>query len=81
MSYDALHERCRGLLNQCVEIRCHDGSVHRGTLNHVDGQFAYLTPEEDIGHDGPGLFLWGWGWGVPVALASIAAIFALGFLW
>lgn len=81
MSYESLHAKCKSLINQSVEIRCHDGSVHRGVLTHVDGQNAYLRPSEDFGYDGPGLFVWGWGWGTPIALASIAAILAIGFLW
>lgn len=77
----AIHEQCRNLLNQSVEIRCHDGSVHRGVLTHVDGRNAYLQMSGDPGLDSPGLFLWGWGWGFPIALASIATILAIGFFW
>ncbi|WP_100487930.1 hypothetical protein [Sporolactobacillus pectinivorans] len=82
MAYDGIHERCRNLVNQSVEIRCHDGSVHRGVLTRVDDRYAYLqVPGDPPGLDSPGLFVWGWGWGAPIALASIAAILAIGFFW
>ncbi|WP_010631240.1 hypothetical protein [Sporolactobacillus vineae] len=80
MGYDQIYGECRKLLNQSVEIRCHDGSVHRGILTHVDDRHAYLQMQggnSDFDH--PGLFVWGWGRGFPIALASIAAIVALGF--
>lgn len=79
--HERIHGECRRLLNQSVEIRCHDGSVHRGILTHVDDRHAYLQMPGDHGFENPGLFVWGWNWGFPIALASIAAIVALGFLW
>ncbi|MFT8316675.1 MAG: hypothetical protein ABF651_00215 [Sporolactobacillus sp.] len=74
--------QCRQLLNQNVEIRCADGSVHRGILTHFDDRNAYLQSSPN-GIDNPGLFFWGWGgnWGFPIAFASIVAILALGLFW
>lgn len=76
-----IHSRCSKLVNQSVEIRCHDGTVHRGVLTKVDDRNAYIQPADGIGYDGPGMFVWGWGFGFPIALASIAAILAIGFFW
>jgi hypothetical protein len=73
-------------MNRPVSIRLHDGAVHQGVVRHVDGTHVYLEPIDGVGGvsglDGPGLYAWGWGWGwgFPVALASIAWIAALGFL-
>ncbi|MET1249653.1 MULTISPECIES: hypothetical protein [Sporolactobacillus] len=82
MLNQSVYSQCRNLVNQPVEIRCNDGSVHRGVLTRVDERNAYLQPAGSDMSNNPGLFLWGgWGWGYPIALASIAAILALGFLW
>ncbi|RYL90359.1 hypothetical protein EWI07_11970 [Sporolactobacillus sp. THM7-4] len=80
--YNEMCSRCKKLVNQSVEIRCHDGSVHRGILTRVDDRFAYIQPVNPGGLDGPGTFVWGYvGWGYPIALASIAAILAIGLFW
>ncbi|GAY75765.1 hypothetical protein [Sporolactobacillus inulinus] len=82
MSKSSAYSQCCRMLNQPVEIRCYDGSIHRGILTHVDRTNAYLQMPDANFTSNPGLFLWGgYGWGFPVALASIAAILALGFLW
>lgn len=89
MSYKEIGARCKKLVNQNVEIRCRDGSTHRGVLCRVDDRFAYIRPYESRPefNDGPGLFLWGWGpasFGggeYAVALTSIVAILAIGLFW
>lgn len=82
MPNQSIYSQCCGLVNQPVEIRCHDGSVHRGMLTRVDERTAYLQPAGSVLSNSPGLFLWGsGGWGYPIALASIAAILAIGFFW
>ncbi|MDD9148812.1 hypothetical protein OYT88_09645 [Sporolactobacillus sp. CQH2019] len=81
MLYDDICSKCHKLIDQPVMIRCHNGSVHRGVLTKVDGQYAYIRPMDGAGADGPGLFVWGWGWGFPVALASIVAIAAIALFW
>ncbi|RYM06295.1 hypothetical protein EWH99_02905 [Sporolactobacillus sp. THM7-7] len=84
MFSNEIHSRCRKLVNQPVEIRCRDGSVHRGTLTKVDDRFAYVQPFEPGLNDGPGLFVWGYGYGgfgVPIALTAIVAIAAIGLFW
>ncbi|MCL1631769.1 hypothetical protein M3N64_07380 [Sporolactobacillus sp. CPB3-1] len=82
MSNASIYSQCCRLLNQPVEIRCHNGSVHRGVLTHVDDRYAYVQPQSSGLSGNPGLFLWrDYGWGYPVALASIAVILALGLFW
>nr|WP_239529985.1 hypothetical protein [Sporolactobacillus spathodeae] len=69
------------MINQYVEIRCADGSVHRGLLTHIDEHHAYLQ-SNTTPYNSPGLFAWGWsGWGFPIAFAAIVAILAIGLLW
>ncbi|GGL62575.1 hypothetical protein [Sporolactobacillus putidus] len=81
MLNDDICSRCHKLVNQCVEIRCHDGSIHRGMLTRIDGRNVYIQPLDGVRSDGPGMFVWGWGWGFPIALASIAAITAIALFW
>lgn len=86
MSAGNMYDRCQRHVNQAVEITCHDGTVHRGIITKVDERHVYIQPLEgakDGLADGPGVFAWGWGfgWGYPVALASIAAILAIGLFW
>lgn len=85
-------EHYRGLIerehmNRPVNIRLHDGVVHQGIVRRVDATHVYLEPIDGVGGvggvsglDGPGVYAWGWGWGFPIALASIAFIAALPFL-
>ncbi|GGH77357.1 hypothetical protein JOD43_001346 [Pullulanibacillus pueri] len=82
MSGNRFYNLCNQHMNKAVEIRCLDGTVHRGIVKHVDQQNVYLAPLNNAsGGQGPGLYFWGWGWGwgFPVALASIAALTALAF--
>ncbi|MCO7176240.1 hypothetical protein ACFP7A_10170 [Sporolactobacillus kofuensis] len=82
MPNQSIYSQCCDLINQPVEIRCRDGSVHRGVLTRVDEHHAYLQPAGMDSDNNPGLFMWGsWGWGVPIALASIVTLLALGFFW
>ncbi|WEG10847.1 hypothetical protein PU629_11705 [Pullulanibacillus sp. KACC 23026] len=71
-------------MNKPVQIRTHDGAVHRGVVRQVDRTHVYLEPLDgaDGGPmmDGPGVYWYGWGFGWPIALASIAWIAALPFL-
>ncbi len=66
-------------MNKCVEIRCHDGKVHRGIVRQLDRTHVYLEPI-DGAEGGPGVYAWGFFWW-PIALASIAWIAAWPWLW
>jgi hypothetical protein len=68
-------------MNRPVSIRLHDGVVHQGIIRRVDATHVFIEPIDGVrGLDGPGVYAWGWGWGFPIALASIAFIAALPFL-
>ncbi|MFC7392875.1 hypothetical protein [Scopulibacillus cellulosilyticus] len=81
MSGQNMYALCQQHLNKAVEIRCHDGTIHRGVVTNVDQQHVYLRPLDGDGVDGPGVYAWGWGWGFPIALASIAAISLWPWFW
>ncbi|WEG13333.1 hypothetical protein PU629_02920 [Pullulanibacillus sp. KACC 23026] len=72
-------------MNKPVNIRLHDGSMHQGIVRRVDNTHVHLEPIDGAGGvnglDGPGVYAWGFGFGFPIALASIAAIGALSWLW
>ncbi|TCP29164.1 hypothetical protein EV207_11289 [Scopulibacillus darangshiensis] len=75
MSGQNFYELCQKYMNQSVEIRCQDGTVHRGTITKVDGSHVYLQPiDGGDGVDGPGVYYFGYGFGFPIALAAIASI-------
>ncbi|MFD2617975.1 hypothetical protein [Terrilactibacillus laevilacticus] len=86
-----MYELCKKYMNQNVEIHCHDGSIHRGTITKVDHHHVYIKPMNDFNpnsvNNGPGLFFWGpgygygYGYGYGIALGSIALILALGLIW
>ncbi|MBM7645630.1 hypothetical protein JOD45_001848 [Scopulibacillus daqui] len=82
MSGQNMYALCQQHLNKAVEIRCHDGTVHRGIITKVDPTHVYLRPLDGDGADGPGVYAWGWAyWGIPIALASIAAISLWPWFW
>ncbi|MGI6120012.1 MAG: hypothetical protein ACOYIB_05515 [Desulfosporosinus sp.] len=68
----ALCQRCRG---RAVEIRTHDGRIHRGIIRNVDHNRVYLQPlncTRDLGG-----FSYGWfrpGFGAGIALGAIATL-------
>ncbi|WP_270181302.1 hypothetical protein [Alkalihalobacillus sp. CinArs1] len=69
-------------VGRCVEIRCHDGKVHRGYVDHCDNNHVYLRPL-DGGDSGPGYgsyFFFGAAL-IAVAFASIAAFSYGPFFW
>lgn len=83
MSADHYYNLCNKNIGVPVEIRCHDGSVHRGIIERVDRQKVYLRPL-DGGGCGPGLFFWGFGiagLGIGIALGSIATLAFLPWGW
>ncbi|WKB34659.1 hypothetical protein QS257_11810 [Terrilactibacillus sp. S3-3] len=79
-----MYDLCQRHINKAVEIRCHDGTIHRGVVTKVDERHVYLQPLDGMKDgfaDGPGVFVFGFGFGIPIALASIAAIAAIGLFW
>ncbi len=78
MSADRYHHLCSKNIGAPVEIRCHDGSVHRGIIDRVDHEKVYLRPL-DGGIGGPGVFFWGFGLGLAIGI-PLGAIATLAFL-
>ncbi len=58
------HGVCRQHIGQCVEIKCHDGQLHRGYVEEVDNEFVYIRPlnrncDGPQHPEGPGMFFFG----------------------
>lgn len=79
---------CRNGIGRPVEIRCHNGRVHRGIIERVSPNRVYLRPIGRrpnyggygyVGYGyGYGYGGWGFGWGV--AIGTIAALAFIPFL-
>jgi hypothetical protein len=85
MSVSYYHGLCHRYRGRAVEIRTHDGRIHRGIIHRVGGGRVYLRPlgrRRNLGGFGYG-YGWGWGWGfgAGIALGAIAGIALLGFWW
>ncbi|MBF0706137.1 MULTISPECIES: hypothetical protein [Bacillales] len=64
MSRHYYHGVCRQHIGQCVEIKCHDGQLHRGHVEEVDNEFVYIRPlnrncDGPQHPEGPGMFFFG----------------------
>lgn len=73
-------------MNRPVQIRLHDGTVHKGVVRQLDRTHVYLEPLEGApggigGGEGAGMYWFGWGFGWPIALASIAWLAAFPWFW
>ncbi|MDQ0157581.1 hypothetical protein [Robertmurraya andreesenii] len=83
MSVQHFHAMCHKYRGRAVEIRTHDGRVHRGIIHQVTPNRVYLQPlarRRNLGGFGYG-FGWGWGWGFGIAIGAIAAIGLLSLFW
>ena len=85
MSADYYHKICCKNIGAAVEITCHDGTVHRGIIDRVEGGKVFLRPlPEGIGgHCGHGTYFWGFGAGLAIGipLGFIAGLAFLPFFW
>ena len=74
---------CQRYMGRAVEIRTHDGRIHRGIIHRVANNRVYLRPlggPRNLG--GYGYGGWGWGWGAGIALGFIASLAVLSlFFW
>lgn len=78
---------CQNYRGRAVEIRTHDGRMHRGIIHRVTPNRVYLQPlrrPRNLGGFRYG-YGWGWGWGgfgLGIAIGAIAGIALIGaFLW
>lgn len=76
MSADHYFNLCTKNIGVPVEIRCHDGSTHRGIIDRVEHERVFLRPLDNQVGNSQGLFFWGFGWGLAagIALGSIATL-------
>ncbi|MFP7170734.1 hypothetical protein [Terribacillus sp. 7520-G] len=86
MSVGRYRSLCQRYSGKAVEIRCHDGRIHRGIIQRVDQNRVYLQPlgrSRNLGGFGYGGWGYGggWGFGWGVALGAIAGIALLSLFW
>ncbi|PAF19106.1 hypothetical protein [Terribacillus saccharophilus] len=92
MSVGQYRSLCQRYSGKAVEIRCHDGKVHRGIIQRVDRDRVYLQPMGrsrnfgGFGYGGYGNgygggFGRGFGFGFGVALGAIAGIALISLFW
>ena len=88
MSVGQYRSLCQRYSGKAVEIRCHDGKVHRGIIHRVDRDRVYLQPMGrsrnfgGFGYGGyGGGFGRGFGFGFGVALGAIAGIALISLFW
>jgi hypothetical protein len=85
MSVEHYHGLCHRHMGRAVEIRTHDGRIHRGIVRHVSNNRVFLQPmgrPRNLGGFGYGGWGWGWGWGAGIALGTIASLAVLSlFFW
>jgi hypothetical protein len=82
---------CQRHMGRAVEIRTHDGRIHRGIIHRVANNRVYLRPlgrPRNLGGYGYGYRYGyrygygGWGWGAGIALGFIASLAVLSlFFW
>ncbi|MCP3739392.1 hypothetical protein [Rossellomorea sp. BNER] len=68
-------------VGDCVRIRCHDGKVYHGYIDHCDQRNVYMRPL--CNDDGPdrGVFFFFGAALITIGLASIAAFSFSPFFW
>ncbi|MFJ7730202.1 hypothetical protein ACIQXV_29515 [Neobacillus sp. NPDC097160] len=73
---------CNRGIGRAVEIRTHDGGVHRGIIERVSPNRVFLRPfggpRRGFGYGGYG-YPWGFGFGFATGIA-LGAIFTLAFI-
>ncbi|WP_026568300.1 hypothetical protein [Bacillus sp. UNC41MFS5] len=83
MSIEHFHGLCNRHMGRAVEIRTHDGRIHRGIIHRVSNDRVFLQPigrPRNLGGFGYGG--WGWGWGAGIALGFIASLAVISlFFW
>jgi hypothetical protein len=85
MSKSRYYDMCNRGVGRAVEIRMHDGKVHRGIIDRVHRGRVYLRPfggTRNYGGYGYGWgWDWGWGFGAGLAIGAIASLAFIPFFW
>ncbi|MHB8126534.1 MAG: hypothetical protein ACYDEJ_13010 [Desulfitobacteriaceae bacterium] len=77
MSVGDYYSQCQRYRGRAVEIRTHDGRIHRGIIGDVDYDRVYLQPLGATRSLGGFSYGYYGGWGAGLALGSIAALVLL----
>ena len=86
MSIGHYHGLCQKYRGRGVEIRTHDGRIHRGLIQQVSRSRVYLQPlgySRNLGGFGYGYGGYGyggWGWGIALGFIAALALLPL-FFW
>lgn len=83
MSVDHYYHLCNKNIGVPVEVKCHDGTVHRGIIDRVERDRLFLRPLDGAA-GGHGVYFWGFGlagFGAGIALGSIATLAFLPWGW
>ena len=86
MTVHHYYNLCQKHQGRAVEVRTHNGSVHRGVIHRVDRQKVYIQPlqgNRNLGGFGYGYYggyrPWGFGFGFATGIA-LGAIATLAFI-
>ncbi|PLR79043.1 hypothetical protein CU633_02330 [Bacillus sp. V3-13] len=82
MSISRYYNMCNRGIGRAVQIRTHDGRVHRGIIERVTPSRVFLRPfGRGRSYGGFGYGGFGFGFAAGIALAAIAAIIFIPFFW
>ncbi|AIE60240.1 hypothetical protein [Bacillus methanolicus] len=85
MSAARYYDMCNRGIGRAVQIRTHDGRIHRGIIERVSPNRVFLRPFGRTRNFGGFGYPWGWGVGTGfafgVALGAIASLAFIPFFW
>ncbi|MEK4030659.1 MULTISPECIES: hypothetical protein [Bacillaceae] len=82
MSVERYYGLCQRYRGRAVEIRTHDGRMHRGIIQHANNHKVFIRPisgARNLGGFGYGAYGYGSGFGYGIALGAIATLALLPF--
>ncbi len=85
MSASRFYNMCNQGIGRAVEIKMHDGCVHRGIIERVTPDRVFLRPLTSARNFGGFSYGYyggrGWGFAAGIALGAIAALAFIPFFW
>ncbi|WP_047981116.1 hypothetical protein [Ornithinibacillus contaminans] len=84
MSVEQYYNMCCRYKGRAVQIRTHDGRMHRGVIRHVSNNRVYLHPIDATRNLGGFSYPFGYGYGyggfgAGIALGAIATLALIPF--